>query len=158
MPARPPGRLLVGLTADGAVRVLAAVVDGPADEVRERHQLTRNSAILAAEGLVASLLLSAHVKGEERLTVDVRTERPPMVFVADVEATGVLRARFSPTKLPPDRRMNGMMSVMKSLGPHTLYRGVAEIRREGFEGALQRYLDTSQQSDARVRIQAEVDT
>ncbi len=157
MSTRLPGRYLVGLTAEGRVRVMAAVVDGPADEIRERHGLTRNAAILAAEGLVASLLLSAHIKGEERLTVEVRTERPPLVFNADIDATGVLRARFTPTRLPPDRRMNGILSVMKSLGPTPLYRGFAEIKNERFEGALQRYLTESQQTDSRVRVQAEVD-
>lgn len=157
MPDRLPGRILVALAAEGRVRVLAAVVDGPADETRERHQLTRNAAVLAAEGLVASLLLSAHVKGDERLSVEVRGERPPVSFSCDVDAEGVLRARFSPTKLPPDRRVNGVMSVVKSVGPRELYRGIAEIRNEGFEGALQRFLDESQQTDSRVRIQADAD-
>ncbi len=157
MSTRLPGRYLVGLTAGGRVRVMAAVVDGPADEIRERHALTRNAAILAAEGLVASLLMSAHIKGEERLTVEVRTERPPLVFTADIDAIGVLRARFTPTRLPPDRRMNGVMSVMKSLGATPLYRGYASIKNERFEGALQRYLTESQQTDSRVRVQAEVD-
>lgn len=152
-----PGRLLVALGAEGGVRVLAVVVDGPADEVRARHGLGPEAAVLAAEGLVAALLLSAHIKGEERLTLDVRAETPALSFTADVDAAGTLRARFSPPDLPPGRRIDGVLSVMKSLGPQTLYRGYAAIRDEGFEGALQRYLDESQQADSRVRVQAEVD-
>lgn len=156
MSGRPPARFLVGLACDGQVRVMAAIADGPADEVRERHQLEPASAILAAEGLVASLLLSAHIKGEERLTVEVRGTRPALGFLADIDATGTLRARFTPTRVPPGRKMEGMLSVMKALGPRQLYRGVAEVRGEPFEAALHRYLTTSEQVDARVRIHAEV--
>lgn len=46
---------------------------------------------------------------------------------------------------------------MKSLGPRQLYRGVAEIRQEGFEAALQRFRDESQQTASRMRLRAELD-
>lgn len=155
--SRLPGRFLVALACEGKVRVMAAVVDGPADEVRERHALEATSAVLAAEGLVASLLLSAHIKGEERISVEIRGVKPALVFQADIDATGFLRARFTPTRTHPMRRIEGVLSVMKSLGSETLYRGVAEVKNERFEAALHRYLTESQQVDARVRIHAEVD-
>lgn len=136
---------------------MAAAMAGPSDEVRERHALERSSAILAAEGLVAATLLAAHVKGEERLTIDVRAARPQFSFLADINADGTLRARFSPTRTPPLTRFGGTLMALKSLGPQELYRGIAEVRNERFEGALQRYLTSSQQVDARVRIEAEVD-
>lgn len=152
-----PGRFVAALGNEGRVRVMAVVVDGPAEEMRARHELDGEAAVLAAEGMVASVLLAAHVKGEERLTVDLRTERPPFVFTADVDGDGSVRARFRPQHVPPmGRHFSGMISVMKSLGRKELYRGVADVRRERWEGALQRYLVTSQQVDARVRIQADL--
>lgn len=152
------GRFVAALANEGKVRVMAVVVDGPAEELRERHALQKDAAVLAAEALVASVLLAAHVKGEERLTVEVRGERPPLVFAADVDGDGTVRARFSPERLPPGTNtVSGVITVMKSLGRKELYRGIADVRRERIEGALQRYLVASQQVDGRVRIHAELD-
>lgn len=138
------------------MRVMSAVMQGPADELRERHALEASAARVAAEGMVASVLLAAHIKGEERLTVDLRSETPAFAFLADVDAVGTVRARFTPTRTGAVRRFSGVMSVAKSLGPRELYRGYADVRGERFEGALQRYLTASQQVDARVRIDADV--
>lgn len=162
METQPDGRFVVALACDAQVRVMVVVAHGPAEELRQRHQLSGHAALVAAEGLVASLLLSAHVKGEERITINLRAERPDFAFLCDVNGDGTLRARFSPERFPPlvgDRSptFSGVMSVLKSLGPKELYRGVAEVKRERFEGALQRYLVTSQQTDGRVRILAALD-
>jgi molecular chaperone Hsp33 len=171
------GAFVVGLAFEGQARIMAVVADGPAEEVRTRHALAPAAALVAAEGLVASLLLSAHVKGEERLTVHAESAAPRFSFVADVNGNGTVRARFRPEELLADtraRRMRGtddpvvlpgqrdmeartftgMLSVLKSLGPKELYRGVAEVQAERFEGALERYLTASQQVDGRVRIEA----
>ena len=151
------GRYVAALGCGGRVRVMAVVIDGPAEEMRTRHTLAPNAAVVAAEGLVASVLLAAHVKGEERLSVDVQSEDPTLSFAADVNGDGTIRARMRPPQLPPGRTLRGMLSVAKSLGPRELYRGVSEVRGERFEAALQRYLTSSQQVDARVRIQADLD-
>ncbi|MFZ5475586.1 MAG: Hsp33 family molecular chaperone HslO [Myxococcota bacterium] len=150
------GRFVAALANEGRVRVMATVVDGPADVVRARHGLSGAAALLAAEGVAASTLLAAHVKGEERLTVDLHCDHPPFAFTCDVNGDGTVRARFRPDRLPPLHNFTGMMSVMKSLGRKELYRGLAEVRRERFQGALQRYLTSSQQVDGRVRVHAEL--
>ncbi len=162
MDGQPDGRFVAALACEGRVRVMAVVAVGPAEELRLRHGLSGHAAAVAAEGLVASLLLSAHVKGEERLTINVRAERPDFAFLADVNGDGTLRARFTPERFGPlvgahTPTFSGVMSVLKSLGPRELYKGMAEVKRERFEGALQRYLTSSQQVDGRVRIQAALD-
>lgn len=154
---RLPGRFLVALACEGQVRVMCAVMQGPADELRERHALEPTAARLAAEGLVAAVLLSAHIKGEERMTVEVRSEAPLFTFSADIDATGTCRARFSPTRTDLRQRFSGIIAATKSLGPKILYRGVADVKEERFEGALQRYMTDSIQVDARVRIDAATD-
>ncbi len=137
---------------------MVATLQHQADEIRERHDLDRAATVLAAEGLVASVLLSAHIKGEERMTVQVASEAPPFQFTADIDAIGVLRARFTPAKnLMPVKKFTGMLSAMKSLGQRELYRGVSAVEGETFEQALHRFLTKSQQTDARVRILARLD-
>lgn len=151
------GRLVAALGWGGRARVLAVVVAGPADEVRRRHELDPPAAKRAAEGVVAACLLAAHIKGEERLTVDIVSEVPAFAFVCDVNGDGTLRARFRPHDVLDLPRFRGMMSVSKSLGPKELYRGVAPVLGETMEAALQRYLGQSQQVDAHVRLLVEQD-
>ena len=154
---RQAGRYIVALALKGNARVMAVVLQDQADEIRERHGLDRAATVLAAEGLVASVLLSAHIKGEERMTVQVASEHPPFSFTADVDATGVLRARFTPALVMPVKHFTGMLLAMKSLGQKELYRGVSPVDKETFEQALARFLKQSQQTDARVRILARLD-
>lgn len=151
------GRFVAALTAQGRVRVMAVVVDGPADVLRERHDLQADGGRLAAEALVASLLLAAHIKGEERLTVDIQAENPRFAIVIDVNADGTVRGRLRPPDVVCAGSFSGLLSVGKSLGRKELYRGVSEIRGESLERALNRYLLDSQQTDARVRVRAELD-
>ncbi len=157
IPARVPGRFAVALALGGHARVMVATVPDQADEIRERHGLDRAASVLAAEGLVASVLLSAHIKGEERMTVQVASEVPAFSFVADIDAVGVLRARFAPAVVMPVKKFTGMLSAMKSLGQRELYRGVSPVMEETFEQALSRFLKQSQQTDARVRILCRLD-
>lgn len=151
------GRLVAALGWGGRARVLAVVVDGPADEVRWRHELDASAARRAAEGVVAACLLAAHVKGEERLTLDMVSEGPAFHFVCDVNGDGTLRARYHPPAHGDQPRFHGMISVSKSLGRKELYRGVAPVLGESVEAALQRYLAQSQQVDAHVRLQVDLD-
>lgn len=152
-----PGRIVSALTCNRKVRVLVAVMDGPAEELRVRHRLGPEAARLGAEALVAAALLSSQLKGEERHTVNLFGETPRFELTADVWATGQMRARFSPENIPATERFRGLIAVLKFLGSQELYRGIADILDESLEDALQRYFIRSVQVDARVRVAAELD-
>lgn len=152
------GRLVRALALDRKVRVLAVVADGPARELCRRHDLRGPSAMLGAEGLVSAVLLSAQVKGEERISIEVQGESPRFALTADVWGEGRLRARFTPAELPPTSSLSikGFLSAIRSLDGRELYRGVAEIQDERFERALARFLTASEQVDGRVRVHVEL--
>ncbi len=157
------GRFLVALACGRRVRVKVVVLHGPARELCERHGLVEGAAVLAGEGLVAAALLSAHIKGEERLTLrvegspDIQKESPRFLFTADVDGDGALRGRLEPTVLPHIATFDALFSVTKSVGPKEIYRGHTTAKQESFEAALQRYFNTSEQVDGRIRILAEAD-
>lgn len=153
IPSRP-GRVVSALACDRRVRVLVAVLDGPAEELRLRHELGPEAARLAAEGLVAAALLSSQLKGDERHTVNLYGEQPRFELMVDLWADGRLRARFTPAEIPPTQRFDGLLAVLKFLGNRELYRGLADIRGESIEGALSRYYAQSVQVDARIRVAA----
>lgn len=153
---RHAGRLVAALALDGGARVLAVVADGPADELAARHGLDGNTARLAAEGVVSACLLAAHIKGDERLELNVQGSSPPLALAVEVNGDGTIRGRWRPASMPPFSFFTGLLRVAKSLGPRQLYQGVAEVRGERFERALHRYMAESQQVDARVRVAADV--
>jgi molecular chaperone Hsp33 len=141
------GWLLRGLTADGAARVLAVEVTAAAAEVARAHRLSPVAARVAAEGVVATALLSAHIKGDERLTLQLQGERPKVAFIGDIDADGNLRARLTPSALPrgADTALNGVMVAIKHDAMRELYRGASEVRGERLTDALSRHLRSSAQ-------------
>jgi len=143
-----------------AARFIAVDITGVAAQTRQLHELQRDAVIVAAEGLVASVFLSAHIKDEERITMQIQGSKPECAFLCDVDALGGVRARLTPEVLvlPPMGRMEGMMMVAKSLPGKMPYRGVTEIKAENLQSALHRHMGASAQVDAILRIGAEVDS
>ncbi len=148
---------LRGITNEGGARVLAVEATQAARELCSRHGLRRHAAQVAAEGLVAAQLLSAYIKGDERITLQVQAESPRFAMVVDVHADGATRGRFTPASIPRDRPITGAIMVIKHNASKELYRGVAPVEETDFQGALQVYLVRSQQSVGVVRIQAAMD-
>ncbi len=147
-----------GIVGEGA-RFIAVDATAVADQTRQLHDLARDAIQLAAEGVVASVFLAAHIKGEERITLQIQVSKPECAFMCDVDAKGGIRARFTPeiAVLPPMGRIEGMMLVAKSLPGQEPYRGVTEIKAEKLESALGRHLGESAQVDAILRLGAEID-
>jgi len=146
------GRFVRCLSHDGAIRVLAVMAPEAAQEVRERHKLGDAAAVLAAQGMVASLLLSAHIKGDERILLEIAGLKPKFVFSGEAHSDGSVRARFSPADLDTPDSIQGRLVAIKWDSVKEVYRGVAEVNHDSLEGALQEYLVQSQQTRGRVRI------
>ena len=150
------GRVIRGLVAEGRARVLAVVCPDVAEQIRVAHGLKDQAAKICAEGVVATLLLSAHVKGEERLMVQVQGQKPRFGFHGEARSDGSVRARMSPTWMPWIDEVEGALLAIKWDADRELYRGAAELGRS-FEASLQNYLVQSQQSTGVVRLRATLD-
>lgn len=157
MPKLRSGRLVTALGCDRGVRILVAVIDGPAREMCRRHELEGAAAVFASEGLVAAALLSSQLKGHEQLSVNIHGERPGFQFVADVREGITVRARLDTHAALPDGeevRFDGLMAMHKFLEEKELYKGVAEVRDGTVVEGLQGFLDRSIQVDGLVRLRA----
>jgi len=152
----PEGRLIRALAHEQRLRVVAVVADQPVNDIVRRHELSGRAAQLCAEGVVASLLMSAHIKGEERLMVQVQGEKPRFSFMADVRPDGRVRARLRPDDLPKGTELTGTLLAAKWLGQKEIYRGAALVERD-WQGSMDRYLSDSQQSLGIVRLGVEID-
>ena len=90
------GSLHRGFVGGRTARFLAAEAAKLANLAREQHELSPKASKLCAEAMVATLLMSAWVKGRERVTVQIQSETPRFAFVADADADAGIRARFRP--------------------------------------------------------------
>lgn len=138
------------LAPSEGTRVLDADVTEVALETIRRHGLTGRAAELATEGLVATVLLSAHIKGEERMLVQVQAEIPRFAFTAEARADGRLRARLTPSSVGKGE-LQGTLVAIKHDAQREIYRGVAKLQTS-FAAALEHYLLQSQQTQGTVRI------
>jgi molecular chaperone Hsp33 len=148
------GRFIRGFVHDRKVRFLAAVADGPAEVLRSNHQLVGAASVLAAEGLVANVLLSAYIKGEERILLEIAGTRPHFSYSGEARSDGMVRGRFSPSQMASAEHLEGRLIAIKWDAHKELYRGIAQVNHPSMEGALQAYLSQSQQSPGLVRLEA----
>ncbi len=155
----PAGRLVTALAGDRTLRVLVAVLHGPAREMCRRHGLDPAASRLASEGLVAAALLGSQLKGREQLAVNVFGEDPEFRLNVDLRDEGAIRGRLEPAALGADANephaFRGLIAVIKHLGDEELYRGIAEVEGGDVERALQGFFDRSLQVDGKVRVEAE---
>jgi len=151
-----PDKLIRGILGDGVARMFAIDVSGVAEHARQLHRLRDDAALLAAEAIVASVVLANHTKGEERISLQLQCSNPKAAFIGDVDSKGGIRARFTPdtVQLGPRRGIEGMMLTIKSLPGNELYRGVTSIESETISAALERHLDVSAQVDTVLNISA----
>lgn len=155
-----PDKLIRGILGDGIARMFAIDVTGIAEQARQLHKLQGDATLLAAESIVASVVLAGHIKGDERVSLQLQCSEPQAAFIGDVDATGGIRARFTPStvKVPEGKGIEGMMLAIKSMPGKELYRGVTPIESENIAAALERHLDVSAQVDTVLNISAAIGT
>jgi molecular chaperone Hsp33 len=140
------GILCRALTADGSVRIVAVLAEEAAAELIRAHGLSGDAAAIATEGLVATVLMSAHIKGEERMTIQIQSSAPELSFFAEIASDGAVRGRLRPDFVrAPDRKLNGILLAIKSNDDRELYRGATEVNAETVTEALRAHLTDSVQ-------------
>lgn len=143
--------LVRGLVADGAVRFLTVDVTEVADACAAAHGLSPSARRVVGEALAATALTSAHIKGEERVTLQLQCEQPPLAYAGEVDAYGAIRARLTPSHVPVGP-LSGFMLVMRADAVHETYRGVTAIRDQSIGEALAAHLTTSDQVEVVIYV------
>jgi len=147
------GSLHRGFVGGRTARFLAAEVAKLADLAREQHGLEAAAAKVCAEAMVATLLMSAWVKGRERITVQVQAAQPKFAFVADADAEAGIRARFSPPRIrSADTGIDGYLHAIRADVKKEIYRGITALDGRTIEAALSAHLHDSEQVEGILRI------
>lgn len=142
-----------GLTMDAKVRYLFVDATTLIRTAIEKHKLRTLSATLCAEGVLASILMSSQIKGEERLTVQLESNDPSCRMLCDINSEGGVRVKWIPANLDEqsNNHLTGVLVTIKHNRERELYRGVTEINDESITSALAHHLNQSSQIDCLLR-------
>ena len=142
-----------GLSAQFAVRYLLADCTQSVHTARERHSLNPHAAYVCAQLMLTTCLLSAYIKDQEHLTIQLQNNTPKSSFTADINAQGHIRAKLSPNEfMQAQSTVDGVLLVVKHNQKRELYRGMTDIDHKTIVDALQHHLVQSTQILSQVQF------
>lgn len=164
-------RLLRGLDADKAIRVVAAVTTELVREAAHRHGLRGAAAVLLGRGLTAGCLLTTLTKrDDERVRIAMHADGPLGRVLVDAHGDGRVRGCFLSERASkvhvrtgPGRASlgalvgDGQITVTRDLGLENTYQGVVALRSGELDEDLERYLSDSEQLPSVLRCHVTVD-
>ncbi|MAR55747.1 MAG: molecular chaperone [Rickettsiales bacterium] len=119
-------------------------------EILNTHRYPDRIAHLLGEALVLAAILSANVKGEGIVTVQVQSKGPLKYLVADATAKGHLRgyADFDAEAIEDEMPLDalcpaGVLAITLDDGQR--YQGIVELQGTGLSEAIEAYFTQSQQ-------------
>lgn len=132
-------QLIRATAMDGRVRAFAARTTGIVEELRQRHQATPTAIAALGRTATAGVMMGSMLKGEEKLTIQIKGGGPIGQIVVDANAKGEVRGYVDEPQV--DLPLNavgkldvagavgtdGFMYVIKDLGLKEPYRGSVPI-------------------------------
>ncbi|MCC2684765.1 MAG: heat-shock protein Hsp33 [Paenibacillaceae bacterium] len=151
------------------MRAIAASTTGIVEELRRRHDTTPTATAALGRTVTAALMMGAMMKGEERLTVQIKGGGPIGQIVADANAKGEVRGYVDEpgVDLPLNARgkldvagavgTEGYLYVTKDLGLKEPYRGSVPIVSGELGEDFTYYFAKSEQTPSAVALGVLVD-
>ncbi|MCZ8523681.1 MULTISPECIES: Hsp33 family molecular chaperone HslO [Paenibacillus] len=161
---------LIRATAyDGKVRAFAVYTRGIVEELRSRHGLTPTATAALGRTVSASLMMGAMLKGEEKLTIQVKGGGPIGQIVVDANAHGEVRGYVDNPEV--DLPLNeigkldvggavgtdGFLYVIKDLGLKEPYRGSVPLVSGELGDDFTYYFAKSEQTNSAVALGVLID-
>lgn len=153
-----------GMAMDGKVRVFAALSTTIIEELRVRHDTWPTATAALGRAVTAGAMMGSMLKGEEKLTIQVRGDGPLGQIVVDANATGEVRGYVTEPHidLPLNEKgkldvagavgREGLLYVTKDLGMKEPYRGTSPIVSGELAEDFTYYFSTSEQTPSAVAL------
>jgi molecular chaperone Hsp33 len=156
------------ITADGALRAVAADTTLLAEECRRRQQTDPTATVALGRVATAAALMGGLLKGAQRLALIVEGSGPLKRVQAESDAFGRVRATLKEpiAGLPPRDDcfdvagavgQAGFLHVVKDLGLKEPYRGMVQLVTSEIGEDLAYYLATSEQIPSTVALGVALD-
>jgi len=161
--------LIRGTAMDGKVRAFAVKTTHLTEEMRQRHGTTPVATAALGRTAAAALMMGAMLKGEEKLTVQVKGGGPIGQIVVDANAKGEVRGYVSEplVDLPLNAvgkldvagvvGTDGFLYIIKDLGLKEPYRGSIPIVSGELAEDFTHYFAKSEQTPSAVALGVLVD-
>jgi molecular chaperone Hsp33 len=161
--------LLRGTALNNRVRVFASLSTSLVEELRRRHESTPTATAALGRTVTAAAMMGMMLKGQEKLTVQVKGGGPIGQIVADANANGEARGYVTdPTvDLPLNQKgkldvagavgTDGALYVTKDLGLKEPYRGTSPIVSGELAEDFTYYFGVSEQTPSAVALGVLVD-
>lgn len=141
-------------------RLLITDVSATAFEAEFRHLSGRIASIVMARTAAASILLGADLKGDERLSIQIRSDGPLHGLLAESDAQLRFRGYTNKKALPglddgtPPFTVGlgaeGRVQLIRSTGSQVVYRGITALRNGDVASDLETALRDSTQIPSRL--------
>ena len=109
-------QLLKALAYDGHVRVFVLDATQTVNEARERHQTWHTATAVLGRTLAATALLSANLKGTDRLSVEIMGEGPVGRVLTDGDSFGNVRGYVTNPEVALELNAHGKLDVAGAVG------------------------------------------
>jgi molecular chaperone Hsp33 len=162
--------LVRGISWGGGLRLFAARTTRLAGELKRRHGTYPTATAALGRAATAGAMMGAMLKGEEKLTVQVKGDGPLGRIVVDANAKGEVRGYVDNPQvdLPPNEQgkldvagavgRSGFLYVVKDLGLKEPYRGSVPIISGELGEDFTYYFASSEQTPSAVGLGVLVDT
>jgi len=161
-------RIIRGMAMDGMVRAFAADTTETVRELQRRHDTWPVATAALGRTITAGAIMGAMLKGDERLTVQIKGDGPLGQIMVDANADGIVRGFVDNphVDLPLNARGKldvrsavgeGYMYVIKDLGLKEPYRGSVPIVSGEIAEDFTYYFAKSEQTPSAVALGVLVD-
>ncbi|GJM82401.1 33 kDa chaperonin [Paenibacillus sp. HMSSN-139] len=162
-------RLIRGIAMDGKVRAFAVRTTRLVEELRRRHDTYPTATAAMGRTVTAAAMMGAMLKGEEKLTVQVKGDGPIGQIIADANAKGEVRGyvKNPHVHLPSNSQgkldvrgvvgTDGFIHVTKDLGLKEPYRGSVPLISGELGEDFTYYFAVSEQTPSAVGLGVLVD-
>lgn len=113
--------LIRGTAFEGKLRAFAASTTGIVEEMRRRHGTTPVATAALGRTATAGVMMGAMLKGEERLTIQVKGDGPIGQIVVDANAKGEIRGYVDNPHVDLPLNQRGKLDVAGAVGEGQLY-------------------------------------
>ncbi|EGL19705.1 MULTISPECIES: Hsp33 family molecular chaperone HslO [Paenibacillus] len=161
--------LIRGTALEGRVRAFAVLTTSITEELRQRHHTTPTATAALGRTAAAGLMMGAMLKGEEKLTLQVKGGGPIGSIVVDANSKGEVRGYVDDPNvdLPLNAKgkldvagavgTDGFLYVTKDLGLKENYRGSIPIVSGELAEDFTYYFAKSEQTPSAVALGVLVD-
>lgn len=161
--------LIRGMAWDGKIRVFAARTTRLTDELQRRHGTFPTATAALGRTATAGAMMGAMLKGEEKLTIQVKGDGPIGQVVVDANAKGEVRGYVEHPQVyiasTPDGKLDvaggvgrsGHIHIIKDLGLKEPYRGSIPIISGELGEDFTYYFASSEQTPSAVGLGVLVD-